>query len=286
MSSFTQFIACKGTLTNVSVPRVMGIVNVTPDSFYAQSRVSKAKELLRKVEEMLRRGADFIDVGGYSSRPGAADVSPDEEMRRVIPAIESIHRNFPEAKISVDTFRARVADTAVQAGACMINDISGGHADPEMLDVVAKHQVPYIVMHMRGNPRTMQKLTGYSLDIVTEVNRFFAASIQRLHRKNINDIIIDPGFGFAKTLEQNYMMLKHLDRFLLHRKLVLVGMSRKSMLYKLLQTDQNEALNATTAVHILALLKGASVLRVHDVKEAKEAIRIVSYMDGITKNRL
>ncbi len=286
MSSFTQFIACKGTLTNVSVPRVMGIVNVTPDSFYAQSRVSKAKELLRKVEEMLRRGADFIDVGGYSSRPGAADVSPDEEMRRVIPAIESIHRNFPEAKISVDTFRARVADTAVQAGACMINDISGGHADPEMLDVVAKHQVPYIVMHMRGNPRTMQKLTGYSLDIVTEVNRFFAASIQRLHRKNINDIIIDPGFGFAKTLEQNYMMLKHLDRFLLHRKPVLVGMSRKSMLYKLLQTDQNEALNATTAVHILALLKGASVLRVHDVKEAKEAIRIVSYMDGITKNRL
>ncbi len=286
MSSFTQFIACKGTLTNVSVPRVMGIVNVTPDSFYAQSRVSKAKELLRKVEEMLRRGADFIDVGGYSSRPGAADVSPDEEMRRVIPAIESIHRNFPEAKISVDTFRARVADTAVQAGACMINDISGGHADPEMLDVVAKHQVPYIVMHMRGNPRTMQKLTGYSLDIVTEVNRFFAASIQRLHRKNINDIIIDPGFGFAKTLEQNYMMLKHLNRFLLHRKPVLVGMSRKSMLYKLLQTDQNEALNATTAVHILALLKGASVLRVHDVKEAKEAIRIVSYMDGITKNRL
>ncbi len=286
MSSFTQFIACKGTLTDVSVPRVMGIVNVTPDSFYAQSRVSKTKELLRKVEEMLRSGADFIDVGGYSSRPGAADVSPDEEMRRVIPAIESIHRNFPEAKISVDTFRARVADTAVQAGACMINDISGGHADPEMLDVVAKHQVPYIVMHMRGNPRTMQKLTGYSLDIVTEVNRFFAASIQRLHRKNINDIIIDPGFGFAKTLEQNYMMLKHLDRFLLHRKPVLVGMSRKSMLYKLLQTDQNEALNATTAVHILALLKGASVLRVHDVKEAKEAIRIVSYMDGITKNRL
>jgi dihydropteroate synthase len=272
------FIRCNGRLIDLSVPKVMGILNVTPDSFYANSRIKNETELLRKTEQMLYEGAGFIDIGGYSSRPGATDISEDEERKRLLPAVELLHKNFPGIMISVDTFRSRIAKEAVQAGACMINDISGGQADKKMFDTVAELKVPYILMHMRGTPQTMQTLTAYNPDPVTEINRFFSEKIRELHQRNHNDIIIDPGFGFAKTVEQNYFILNRLERFTIHRKPLLVGISRKSMLFKPLKTNPENARNATTVAHTIALLKGASILRVHDVKEAVEAVKIVTML--------
>ncbi len=274
-----RYIRCNNQILNVSPAKVMGILNLTPDSFYSESRVKNEKKLLEKAEKMLADGADFLDLGGYSSRPGADFVSEEEERKRILPAIELLNKHFPLAKISVDTFRAKIAREAIEAGACMINDISGGQADERMFDTVAELQVPYILMHMRGTPQTMQQLTDYHPDPITEINRFFSQKIKKLHDKHVNDIIIDPGFGFAKTLEQNYFILKNLDRFLIHDKILLVGISRKSMLYKLLRITQDQALNATTVAHTIGLLKGASILRVHDVKEAKEVVKIVDFMN-------
>lgn len=266
-------VNCRGKLIDLSQPRVMGILNVTPDSFYSESRVAQTDELLRRAEKMIDEGAAFLDVGGYSSRPGAAHIDEDTERRRVIPAVEALHARFPEVAISVDTFRSRVAREAVEAGACMINDISGGNLDSRMFETVAALKVPYVLMHMKGTPQTMQLNPEYD-DVIMELNRFFARRIARLHALGVDDILVDPGFGFGKTLDDNYKILKHLALFKAHDKPILIGISRKSMLYKYLGGTPADMLNATTAVHMLALQNGASVLRVHDVKPAAEAIAL------------
>ncbi len=272
-------VNCRGKLIDLSQPRVMGILNVTPDSFYSESRVAQTEELLRRAEKMIDEGAVFLDVGGYSSRPGAAHIDEDTERRRVIPAIEALHARFPEVAISVDTFRSRIAREAVEAGACMVNDISGGNMDSHMFETVAALKVPYVLMHMKGTPQTMQLNPEYD-DVIMELNRFFARRIARLHALGVDDILVDPGFGFGKTLDDNYKILKHLALFKAHDKPILIGISRKSMLYKYLGGTPADMLNATTAVHMLALQNGASVLRVHDVKPAAEAIALyLKYME-------
>lgn len=268
-------INCQGNLIDLDHPRVMGILNQTPDSFFDGGRYSNSKVMLQQVEQMLQCGASFIDVGGYSSRPGAAEVSTDEELKRVIPTIEAIKSDFPKAIISIDTFRRTVADRAIEAGAAMINDISGGDRDPQIYKVAAKHQVPYIMMHMRGTPQTMTKLTHYD-NVVMDVAQDLSKKIKHIRTLGVHDLIVDPGFGFAKNLVQNYALLNKLDHLKLLEAPILVGLSRKSMIYKLLETDPENALNGTTAANTIALLKGASILRVHDVAPAMEAVRIVN----------
>lgn len=268
-------INCQGNLIDLDHPRVMGILNQTPDSFFDGGRYSNSKVMLQQVEQMLQCGASFIDVGGYSSRPGAAEVSTDEELKRVIPTIEAIKSDFPKAIISIDTFRSTVADRAIEAGAAMINDISGGDRDPQIYKVAAKHQVPYIMMHMRGTPQTMTKLTHYD-NVVMDVAQDLSKKIKHIRTLGVHDLIVDPGFGFAKNLVQNYALLDKLDHLKLLEAPILVGLSRKSMIYKLLETDPENALNGTTAANTIALLKGASILRVHDVAPAMEAVRIVN----------
>ncbi len=252
----------------------MGVINLTPDSFFAGSRVGR-EELLFRVEKMLNEGADILDLGAVSTRPGAEKVTEDEEKERLLPAVEKIINTFSGVRISVDTFRSSVAKEAIYAGACMINDISGGQYDNEMFDTIASLQVPYVLMHMRGNPQTMQSLTDYEPDVITEINRFFSKQIRELHKRNVNDIIIDPGFGFAKTLEQNYFMLKHLDRFLIHGKPLLVGMSRKSMFYKLLNKTPEDIAEVSVSAHAIAVLKGARIVRVHDVDMMKNVLTML-----------
>ncbi len=266
-------VNCRGQLVEFDRPRVMGILNLTPDSFFSGSRVAGEKELLRRAEKMLDDGADFLDLGGYSSRPGAEHIDEETERKRVIPAIETLQKNFPGVKISVDTFRLAVAVAALEAGACMVNDISGGNMDSRMFETVARYQVPYVLMHMQGTPQTMQENPRYD-DPVTEINKFFASKIKELRALGLNDIILDPGFGFGKTLEHNYQILSRFEQFTWHGLPVLAGISRKSMLFRLLEGKPDEMLNATTAAHMIALTKGASVLRVHDVKPAMEAVRI------------
>ena len=268
-------INCQGNLIDLDRPRVMGILNQTPDSFFDGGRYGDRKVMLDQVEQMLQCGASFIDVGGYSSRPGAAEVSPDEELKRVMPTIEAIVKTFPKALISIDTFRSTVADRAIEAGAAMINDISGGDRDPQIYKVAAKHQVPYIMMHMRGTPQTMSKLTHYD-NVVMEVAQDLSKKIKHIRTLGVHDLIVDPGFGFAKNLVQNYALLDKLDHLKLLEAPILVGLSRKSMIYKLLETDAENALNGTTAANTIALLKGASILRVHDVAPAMEAVHIVN----------
>ncbi len=268
-------INCQGNLIDLDHPRVMGILNQTPDSFFDGGRYSNSKVMLQQVEQMLQCGASFIDVGGYSSRPGAAEVSTDEELKRVIPTIEAIKSDFPKAIISIDTFRSAVADRAIEAGAAMINDISGGDGDPQIYKIAAKHQVPYIMMHMRGTPQTMTKLTHYD-NVVMDVAQDLSKKIKHIRTLGVHDLIVDPGFGFAKNLVQNYALLDKLDHLRLLEAPILVGLSRKSMIYKLLETDPENALNGTTAANTIALLKGASILRVHDVAPAMEAVRIVN----------
>ena len=267
-------INCKGELVSLDYPRVMGILNHTPDSFFEGSRVTE-KTLLNRAEEMLIQGADFIDVGGYSTRPNAAEVSEEEELARVIPVVRQLIKVFPDMLISVDTFRSEVARQAVAEGAAIINDISAGGLDPQMLKVVAEAQVPYIAMHMRGTPQTMQQHTDYNY-IITDMLYYFSERKTAMMEMGINDVIIDVGFCFSKTLDQNYEILKHLERFQILKAPLLVGLSRKSMLYKLLDTDPAGALNATTIANTIALLKGAHIIRVHDVKEAKECVKIIS----------
>ena len=264
-------INCKGQLIDLTAPKVMGILNVTPDSFFDGGKYKDASAILNQVETMINDGATFIDIGGYSSRPGADDVSEDEELNRVIPVIELILKHFPETLISVDTFRSEVAKKSIEAGAALINDISGGKLDDNMLSTVGKMGVPYIMMHMKGSPKTMQQQTQYD-DLLKEIITYFAKQIAKAHAENINDIIIDPGFGFAKTLEQNFELLNKFELLQLVDKPVLAGVSRKSMIYKTLNSTSENALNGTTALHMVALQKGAKILRAHDVKEAKECI--------------
>ena len=267
-------INCRGQLIDCTEPRVLGILNLTPDSFFDGGKYKDEHSILTQAETMIQQGADFIDVGGYSSRPGADDVASSEELNRVIPAIEAISKRFPECLISIDTFRSEVADGAIASGACMINDISGGDRDPNMLKVAAKHQVPYIFMHMRGTPQTMNQLTQYE-DVVLEVTQELAKKLKELRALGLNDLIADPGFGFAKTLEQNYTLLNHLEHLKLLEVPILVGLSRKSMIYRLLETQPDHALNGTSVANTIALIKGANILRVHDVLQATEAIRLI-----------
>ncbi|HMI07166.1 MAG TPA: dihydropteroate synthase [Flavobacterium sp.] len=266
-------INCNGRLIDLETPRIMGILNLTPNSFYDGGKYADETEMLRQVEKMLSEGADFIDVGAYSSKPNAEFVPEKEELERILPAISSIVKHFPEALISVDTFRSAVAKAGIANGAAMINDISAGNLDDKMLEMIGQLNVPYIMMHMRGNPQTMQKLTDYG-NIVKEMLFYFSEKIRAARSFGINDLMIDPGFGFAKTLEQNYAVLQKLELFQMLEFPILVGVSRKSMVYKPLGTSAAEALNGTTAIHALALAKGAKILRAHDVKEAVECVKL------------
>lgn len=259
-------------------PQIMGIVNLTPDSFYAQSRMTHGKALLHAVEHMLAEGADFIDMGGYSSRPGAEDISEMEERKRVIPAVRSVIAHFPEALISVDTFRSSIAIEACGEGAVMINDISGGKLDPAMFETVARIKVPYIVMHMVGDPRTMRLHTHYA-NIFKDIVMYFSERISELHKFGISDIILDPGFGFSKSLDQNYELLKNLTYFDMLGFPLLVGVSRKSMINNILEVQPSEALNGTTVLNTVALIKKASILRVHDVKETKQILKLLDKLE-------
>ena len=267
-------ISVRGKLLDLSIPKIMGIVNVTPDSFYAGSTVNSQDTLQQRVNDMLLSGADILDVGGYSSRPGANDVSIEEEIDRVCPAIEQILSQHPDAIISIDTFRSEVAEAALQLGAGIINDISGFRGELNTPKVAAKYRAPYILMHMRGTPQTMQSLTNYE-NLFTEVSAYFSAKMELLKQAGVKDIVLDPGFGFAKTLEDNYRLLHHLNYFQFLGAPLLVGISRKSMIYKKLGITPEESLNATTALNTIGLMHGASILRVHDVKEAKQLVQLL-----------
>lgn len=267
-------INCKQSLIDFSVPKVMGIVNITPDSFYDGGKSTSEAAILKQVEKMLKDGATFIDVGGYSSRPNAEDISVQEEIDRAIPAIELILSHFPDTLISIDTFRSEVARTAVESGAAMVNDISGGDLDSKMIQTVAELQVPYIIMHMRGTPKTMTQLTDYD-NITTEVIYDLSAKIREARAAGINDIIVDPGFGFAKTPRQSFELLKNLKLLQTLEAPILSGVSRKSFIYKPLQITPQEALNGTTVMNTIAILNGSAILRVHDVKEATECIKLL-----------
>lgn len=256
----------------------MGILNLTPNSFFDGGKYANDTSVLKQVEQLLLDGADFIDVGAYSSKPNAEFVSAQEELERLIPMLKSIVKEFPKALLSIDTFRSEVAKQALEAGAAMINDISAGSLDEKMMETVAAFQVPFIMMHLRGTPQTMMKLTDYE-DVVKDVLFYFSEKIATARRFGINDLIVDPGFGFAKNVEQNYEILQKLDLFSSLDVPVLVGISRKSMIYKPLQTTPDKALNGTTALHMMALTKGAKILRVHDVKEAVECVHLFSLMN-------
>lgn len=276
MIRFSPFsLNIKGSVRTFSQPLIMGILNVTPDSFYAGSQTTEESAIRERAAKMLEEGADIIDIGGYSSRQNADEVPVEEEIRRVVKGIEAVRELSTDILISVDTFRSKVAETAVtEYGADIINDISGGDLDPDMINVVPRLKVPYIIMHMRGNPGTMSRLTDYA-DVTGDVLRELSIKIEAFTHAGVNDIIIDPGFGFAKTLEQNYDMLSHLELFQVFELPVLVGISRKSMIYKALDTTPENALNGTTVINTIAMLNGASILRVHDVKEAVEARKII-----------
>lgn len=273
-------INCLGELIDLSIPRVMGILNLTPDSFYDGGRYGNEYEILKQTERMLMDGATFIDLGGYSSRPGADDVPESEELDRVVPVVELLLRNFPGILLSIDTFRAKVASRCLNLGAAMINDISAGNLDPEMMEVVGSYPVPYVMMHMKGDPRNMQSLVEYD-DLMGEILSYFGERTRLAKEAGILDCILDPGFGFAKTTEQNYEVLSQLEVFNHFNFPVLAGVSRKSMIYKVLDITAEEALNASTALHMYALQKGASILRVHDVKEAVECITLFQNLQGV-----
>ena len=266
-------INCKGALIDLKTPKVMGILNVTPDSFFDGGKFKDEKTVLNHVEKMLLEGATFIDIGAYSSKPGADDVSEALELKRITPMVELVLKHFPQTLISIDTFRGKVAKECVERGAAIINDISAGLRDESLLDTVSQLQVPYIMMHMRGTSKTMVKQTDYQ-NLVQDILLFFSQRLALVREKDINDVIIDPGFGFAKTLVQNYQLIQQLDCLKVIELPLLVGISRKSMIYKLLGTDAANALNGTSALHMVSLTKGANILRVHDVKEALECVKL------------
>ncbi|HUC80193.1 MAG TPA: dihydropteroate synthase [Flavisolibacter sp.] len=264
---------CKGRLLEINKPIVMGILNATPDSFYETSRMADKDALLRRAEQMINDGATILDVGGQSTRPNSERVSADEERRRVIPAIENLSKNFPEQVLSIDTFYAAVAKDAVDAGASIVNDVSAGTLDEALMPMVASLQVPYVLMHMLGNPQTMQQNPQYN-NVTLDVFDALSFKMKELISMGIHDIVIDPGFGFGKTIAHNFQLLRELSFFQQLEKPLLVGLSRKGTVYKTLNTTADKSLNGTTVVHTMALLNGATILRVHDVKEAAEAIRL------------
>ena len=267
-------ISCKGKLIDLTIPKIMGILNLTPDSFYDGGLYNNTDRALAQTEKMLLEGATFIDVGGASSKPGAVEISADEELARVLPVIEEIHKTFPETLISIDTYISDVAKQAVAAGAAMVNDISGGNLDAKMLKTVGALGVPYVAMHMQGTPQNMQDKPSYDT-ILTDIRSFFAAKIDAAHKAGIHDIIIDPGFGFGKTLEHNYSLLKNISSIQMDGIPMLIGVSRKSMIHKLLQIEVADALNGTSVLNTVALQQGAQILRVHDVKEAHQAVQLI-----------
>lgn len=278
--TFAKYINVNGGLMDLSRPQVMGILNVTPDSFYADSRKQAEEDIVSRVHQIIEEGGRIIDIGAYSSRPDAEDVSPEEEMKRLKHGLQVIQREFPDAIVSVDTFRADVARMCVEEyGTAIINDISAGDLDANMFSTVAKLKVPYIMMHMQGNPQNMQKNPHYQHP-VKEIILYFAEKIEKLRAAGVKDLIIDPGFCFGKTLEHNYEILNKLEEFSIFQLPILVGVSRKSMIYKLLGGGAENALNGTTAVHAIALMKGANLLRVHDVKAAVETVRIFNAMQN------
>jgi dihydropteroate synthase len=270
-------INCKGQLIDLSKPKIMGILNITPNSFFDGGKYSNEAYIVAQVQKMLSEGATFIDVGAYSSKPNAEFVSVEEEMARIVPIVDVLVKKFPAILISIDTFRSEVAEACIQKGAVLINDISAGKLDDRMLGVIAKYQLPYIMMHMRGTPQTMQTLTNYE-DVIKEVLLYFSERISVARSLGINDIIIDPGFGFAKTLEQNYEILQKMELFQLLELPILVGISRKSMIYKILNSNPKESLNGTTVLNTISLLKGANILRVHDIKEAMECVSLFNIL--------
>lgn len=273
-------INVRGTLLDLSVPRVMGIINVTPDSFYGASRARGEKELITRAAVMIEDGADILDIGGYSSRPGAIDISAVEERTRVISAVRTVASEFPGTMISVDTFRSDIALEAInECGAGIINDISGGEADKNMFDLVGRLNVPYIMMHMQGTPGTMQDKPEYD-DVVTDIIMWFGKRVTTLHSRGVSDIIIDPGFGFGKTMSGNFELMRRLDEFSIVGLPLMVGISRKSMIWKTLGITADEALNGTSVLNTVALLKGANILRVHDVKEAVQAVKLARALEG------
>ncbi|OEK03681.1 dihydropteroate synthase [Roseivirga sp. 4D4] len=269
----------RGNLVSLDSQKVMGILNTTPDSFYEGSRANGLQEIVDRAGKMLEAGAFILDIGGYSTRPGAEDITEVTELERTVPAIEAINKAFPKAYISIDTFRSEVAKAAVNAGASLVNDVSGGNLDSEMFKTVAKLNVPYILMHMRGTPATMKTHTDYD-HLLNDISAELSAKCSVLKGLGVKDIIIDPGFGFAKTIAQNYDILRNLGYFKRLKLPILAGLSRKSMIYKTLDTSAEEALNGTTALNMAALINGASILRVHDVKEAMETIKLYKAYKG------
>lgn len=273
-----KYMNVNGKLMDLSYPQVMGILNVTPDSFYAGSRQQTEKDIINRASQILDEGASIIDIGAYSSRPDAENISPEEEMRRLRNGLEIIHRQYPGSVLSVDTFRADVARMCVEEyGAAIINDISAGEMDPQMFGTIARLGVPYIIMHMQGTPQNMQMNPHYD-HLLKKIFYYFSEKVQKLRDLGVKDIVLDPGFGFGKTLEHNYQLMNHLEGFSLFELPLLVGVSRKSMIYKLLGGTPDDALNGTTVLHTISLLKGADILRVHDVKAAVETVKIVQKM--------
>lgn len=275
---------CKGRLLVVDKPLVMGIINATPDSFYAGSRYQETEAILGQAEQMIKDGADILDIGGQSTKPGSLQITQEEELARVVPPIEAIHRNFPDTVISIDTFYSKVAKASVAAGASIINDISAGTMDENMIQTVAALQVPYVLMHMQGTPEKMQENPRYE-NVTREVLDFFIKKMADLHQAGIRDILIDPGFGFGKTITNNFEILNHLSVFAILNCPVLLGVSRKSTIYKTLGVTTDESLNGTTVLNTIGLMNGASILRVHDVKEARETIKLfVACKNSINTN--
>ena len=268
-------INCKGKLIDISSPKVMGVLNITPDSFYDGNKFDNEKKILNQVEKMLNDGATFIDIGAYSSRPGATHISEDQEKSRIIGTVELLITEFPDANLSIDTFRSSIADECLNAGASIINDITASEYDSEILKIAHKHNAPYVMMHMKGMPQDMMKQNKYD-NLIKDIIYYFSKKIEAARTAKVNDIIIDPGFGFSKNIDQNYDILKNLGLLKSLDSPILVGLSRKSMIYKLLKTTPELALNGTTSLNTIALLNGAKILRVHDVKEAMECIKITN----------
>lgn len=269
---------CKGKLLTIEQPLVMGIINATPDSFYKGDLNAGLEKIVEKAGKMIMEGADIIDIGGQSTRPGSIRISASEEIQRVIPVINSIVANYPQIILSIDTYHSQVAEAAIKAGASIVNDISAGSLDPEMINCVSSLNVPYICMHMKGTPENMQNNPTYE-DLIKEVLDFFINKIDQCKRAGIKDLVIDPGFGFGKTIHQNFILLKQLSVFKILNQPILAGLSRKSMIYKTLGIDVSEALNGSAVLNTIALQQGASILRVHDVKEAKEAVTLFTSFD-------
>lgn len=272
-------INCAGKLVDLSTPKIMGILNVTPDSFYDGGVHNSDKKILKHVEKMLNDGAIFIDIGAYSSRPNGINIDENEELNRVVPALELVNNKFPETIISIDTFRSKVAETCLNSGASIINDISAGEMDKKMMKIIGKYKVPYVMVHMKGNPQNMMNKINYD-KMLKEIIQYFSKKINQAISHKINDIIIDPGFGFAKDVNQNFDLLNNMDILKILEKPMMVGISRKSMIYKSLQTNAKESLNGTTVLNTISLIKGASILRVHDVKEANECVKLINALNN------